>query len=117
MFSGIGSLIIGCLGSLTQNKLKKLFIYSSISQVGFCFFGLLIGTPEAIQKTFLFFIFYIITSLGILIILLNTESYIQGTNIKYVTDLSNFGEHNQFEALLLSFMLFSLAGIPPLAGF
>lgn len=117
VFSGIGSLIVGSLGSLTQIKLKKLFLYSSISQVGFCFFGLFLGTPEAIQKTFLFFSFYMITSVGILIILLNTESYIQGVSLKYVTDLSSFGEHNRAEAIALSVMLLSLAGIPPLAGF
>lgn len=117
MFSGVGSLIIGCLGSLTQNKLKKLFIYSSISQVGFCFLGLFIGSPEAIQKTFLFFFIYIITSMGLLIIVLNTESYVQGMGLRYITDLSNFGTHNKSQAIILSLMLLSLAGIPPLAGF
>lgn len=115
--SSIGSLFVGCIGCIGQNKLKRLFAYASISQLGFSFLGLFIGTVEGIQLSFFFFLIYIITSLGILIILLNTESYRQGKNLVYVNDLCNFGHNNNLIAISFSIMLLSMAGIPPLAGF
>jgi len=57
MVSSVGSLFIGCVGSIGQNKLKKLFAYASISQLGFSFLGLLVGTVEGIQLSFFFFFF------------------------------------------------------------
>jgi NADH-quinone oxidoreductase subunit N len=110
-------LFVGCIGCIGQNKLKRLFAYASISQLGFSFLGLFIGTVEGIQLSFFFFLIYLITSLGILIILLNTESYRQGKNLVYVNDLCNFGHNNNLIAISFSIMLLSMAGIPPLAGF
>lgn len=108
---------MGCIGSIGQNKLKRLFAYSSISQLGFSFLGLVVGSVEGIQISFFFFIFYLLTSLGILVILLNTESYLKGHNLLTVNDLSNFGHNNNFVALSMSIILLSMAGIPPLGGF
>jgi NADH-quinone oxidoreductase subunit N len=110
-------LFIGCIGCIGQNKLKRLLAYSSISQLGFSFLGLFVGTVEGIQLSFFFFIMYIVSSLGLMIILLNTESYLKGRNLETVNDLSSFGQRNILPAITMSIMLLSMAGIPPLAGF
>lgn len=117
LISSMGSLLIGSIGSIFQEKLKRLFIYTSISQVGFCFLGLLVGTPEGIKCSFLFLFIYIIASLGVFVIILNTTGYISGKPLIYVSDLVNFGTYNTFYALFLSIFFLSMAGIPPLAGF
>jgi NADH-quinone oxidoreductase subunit N len=117
MISSVGSLFIGCVGSIGQNRLKKLFAYASISQLGFSLLGLLVGTVEGIQLSFFFFLIYIITSLGILVILLNTDSYLKGYNLVSISDLTKLGHTNNIVAISMSIMLLSMAGIPPLAGF
>jgi len=117
LISTLGSLVVGSIGSIFQERLKRLFIYTSISQVGFCFLGLLVGTPEGIKCAFLFLSVYIVASLGVFIIILNTSGYITGRPLIYVSDLANFGFYNPIYSVLLSIILLSMAGIPPLAGF
>jgi NADH:ubiquinone oxidoreductase subunit 2 (subunit N) len=117
MIGALGSLLIGSIGSLTQNKLKRLFAYTSLVQMGFvvlCFIG---GTVEALQGAYFFFLVYTISMLGVFIIMLNTESFITGRSLLYVTDLKDFSKYNFWIGVLFSIMMFSQAGIPPLAGF
>jgi NADH:ubiquinone oxidoreductase subunit 2 (subunit N) len=117
LISAIGSIIIGSFGSLYQQGIKRLLSYTSISQVGFAFLGLSCGTPAGITSSILFFIAYIVASMGIFIILINVESFLRGTNVMYLSDLTNFSNRNRSEAILLTIFLLSMAGIPPLAGF
>jgi NADH:ubiquinone oxidoreductase subunit 2 (subunit N) len=117
LLSSLGSLFIGAIGSLSQKKLKRFFTYSSLSQLGFSILGLITGTMQGLESSFFFFILYLLCSLGVFLILLNTEKYISGENLIYFTDFTNFGKYNLGTSLSLCIILFSMAGIPPLGGF
>jgi NADH-quinone oxidoreductase subunit N len=117
LLSGLGSLFIGAFGSITSNSLKRIFTYSSISQMGFCLISLSAGTPQGIENAFMFFFIYIISSVAVFIILLNTKTFIMGNDLTKITDLTLFGIHNKNKARLMSLILLSMAGVPPMAGF
>lgn len=89
----LGSILVGSIGALPQTNLKRLFAYSSISQIGFCFLPLLFG-EVGITYALVFFSVYSIAILGIFIILLNTETLIRRRDLISLSDLSNFGSHN-----------------------
>jgi NADH-quinone oxidoreductase subunit N len=117
LVSSLGSIILGSFGSLYQQGIKRLLSYTSISQVGFALLGLACGTPAGIISSILFFIAYIVASLGVFIILINIESYCKDGNIIYISELTNFSNWNRSGALVLTIFILSMAGIPPLAGF
>jgi NADH-quinone oxidoreductase subunit N len=117
IISALGSLIIGCFGSLYQHGIKRLFAYGSISQVGFSLIGILCNSVSGIISSLMFFTIYIIASMGIFAILLNTEAFFSGRNMVSLSDLSNFSKYNMLAAVYMSLFLLSMAGIPPLAGF
>jgi NADH-quinone oxidoreductase subunit N len=117
LVSALGSIIVGSFGSLYQQGIKRLLSYTSISQVGFALLGISCGTPAGIISSILFFIAYIVASMGVFIILINIEGYYSGTNVIYISDLTNFINWNRPEAIILTIFILSMAGIPPLAGF
>lgn len=117
LISAIGSLLIGSLGSLYQQGLKRLLAYASISQVGFALFGLWCHSIEGIISSLVFFTIYIFVSLAIFAILLNVESFYKGDSLLYISDLSCFSRFNISISAFLSIFLLSMAGIPPLSGF
>jgi NADH-quinone oxidoreductase subunit N len=117
LISALGSIIIGSLGSLYQQGIKRLLAYTSISQVGFAFLGLSCGTPAGIMSSILFFIAYIVASMGVFIILINTEGFYSGSPAIYLSDLTGFNTFQRTEAVILTIFILSMAGIPPLAGF
>jgi NADH-quinone oxidoreductase subunit N len=70
LISALLSMFIGTFGALNQNKIKRLFAYSSIAHVGFLLIGLGTGTIEAVESIFIYLIIYIITILNVFGILL-----------------------------------------------
>jgi NADH-quinone oxidoreductase subunit N len=117
IISALGSLIVGCFGSLYQHGIKRIFAYGSISQVGFSLMGLACNSLSGIIGSLIFFTIYIIVSLGVFTVLINTEAFYSGRGLSFLSDLSNFSKYNIMVSTFLSFFLLSMAGIPPLAGF
>lgn len=117
MISALGSIIVGSFGSLYQHGIKRILSYTSISQVGFALIGIACGTPAGITSTILFFCAYIVASMGVFIILINAEGYYGGNSLVFISDLTNFNKYNKIESLVLTILILSMAGIPPLAGF
>jgi NADH-quinone oxidoreductase subunit N len=117
LISALGSIIVGSFGSLYQQGIKRLLSYTSVSQVGFTVLGISCGNPAGIISSIFFFIAYITASMGVFIILINIEGYLSGSNITYLSELTNFSNLNRSEALVLTIFILSMAGIPPLAGF
>ena len=113
----VGSIFVGSIGALTQKRLKRVLAYSSLSQIGFCLLGFASGNLDALSNTVFFFVVYILTSCSMFLIVLNTESFIEGKELVYITDLNNLKKNNPILAIVLSIFLLSLAGIPPLLGF
>nr|YP_009547891.1 NADH dehydrogenase subunit 2 [Bremia lactucae]AZL92943.1 NADH dehydrogenase subunit 2 [Bremia lactucae] len=109
------SMTIGALSSLQQKKIKRLLAYSSISHVGFILIGFTSNMLNNIPFILIYIIIYIITSINLWTAYLSLN--INHKPIKYLTDLSNISVVNKLIAVIFLINIFSLAGIPPLAGF
>lgn len=109
-------MLFGALSALVEKKVKKFLAYSSINQMGFLLMGIVGGSSTTLQASILYLVIYVITNLGLFIILLNTFDYTTKRTILYITDFTSFGI-NVTPAIFLSLILFSMAGIPPLVGF
>lgn len=122
LFFGILSLLVGAFGALFQKTLKRFLAYSSISHSGYLFLTLASNNVVSIQSFLVYSVIYIIIALPVWILvanLLNTNSsfFYKIPNIKYISDLSGLAKVQPFLAILITVFLFSMAGIPPLAGF
>ena len=109
------SMTIGALSSLQQKKIKRLLAYSSISHVGFILIGFTSNMLNNIPFILLYILIYIVTSINLWTSYISLN--INHKPIKYLTDLSNISTINKLIAIIFLINIFSLAGIPPLAGF
>tara|TARA_B100000900_G_scaffold208826_1_gene177058 strand:- start:2631 stop:4052 length:1422 start_codon:yes stop_codon:yes gene_type:complete len=115
IFLSIASMLFGAIAAIGQTNLKRLVAYSSIGHVGFALAGLATGTNDGIQSSVIYITIYILMNLGLFSCLLmmkrNDEYY------ENIDDLSGLSKNHPLLSLSLLIILFSLAGIPPLAGF
>jgi NADH-quinone oxidoreductase subunit N len=133
------SVVIGSLAALAQTKLKRLFAYSSVAHCGYMLIGITTGTLEGLEGTMLYIFIYILMVMNVFsfILAFRSQSYKtthmfqqnKTTNTKtilstqprlrmrYITDLAGLGKANPLAGISLTLVLFSMAGIPPLAGF
>ena len=115
VFLSIASMILGAVAAIGQNNLKRLIAYSSIGHMGYALAGLATGTNEGIQSTIIYLTIYLVMNLGVFgcIFMMKRE------NVFYenINDLSGLSKNHPMLAFSFLIILFSLAGIPPLAGF
>ena len=114
-FCSLGSMIFGALGALSQVKLKRLLAFSSIGHVGYLLIGLASGSLEGLQGVFLYLLVYFFMTINAFSFVLSLRS--DGEESRYLHELKNLGLRNPLLSLTFSVTLFSMAGIPPLAGF
>lgn len=110
------SMIVGAFGALTQSNLKRLLAYSAIGQMGYTLMGVAAANNDGIQSVFVYLILYlvmIIGTFGCLLCLRGKGTY----NVETIEDLSGLAALHPRISFCLSLFMFSLAGIPPLAGF
>ena len=115
IFLSIASMIFGAVAAIGQKNLKRLVAYSSIGHMGFALAGLSSGTNEGIQSSIIYISIYLIMNLGLFSYL-----FMMKRNDKYyenIDDLSGLSKNHPLISLSLLIILFSLAGIPPMAGF
>ena len=115
IFLSIASMIFGAIAAIGQTNLKRLIAYSSIGHVGYTLAGLATGSNDGIQNSVIYITIYIVMNLGLFSCLLMMKR-----NNKYfenIEDLSGLSKNHPLLSLSLLLILFSLAGIPPLAGF
>ena len=115
VFLSGGSMIVGAFGAIAQNNIKRLIGYSSIGHVGFALMGLAAVSPEGLSGFIIYLFLYSIMMLGIFAFVLNMEK--DGVLVTDIYSLARYSEHNPATSFAFSLILFSLAGIPPLAGF
>ena len=109
------SMIWGGIAGITQHNLKRLMAYSSIANIGFALMGLAAGSIKGVEATIFYMIIYAIAVLGTFGCLVMLRR--AGVAVEAISDLAGYGySHPRMAAALLIFM-FSMAGIPPLAGF
>ena len=115
VFLSIASMVFGAVAAIGQKNLKRLVAYSSISHVGYALAGLATGSNDGIQSSVIYLTIYIIMNLGLFSCLLMMKR----NNVYYeqIDDLSGLSKNHPLLSLSLLIILFSLAGIPPLAGF
>ena len=115
VFLSIGSMILGAVAAIGQNNIKRLMAYSSIGHMGYALAGISTGTDAGIQSTIIYLTIYLVMNVGAFgcILLMRRE------NIFYenINDLSGMSKNHPLLAFSFLIILFSLAGIPPLAGF
>jgi proton-translocating NADH-quinone oxidoreductase chain N len=116
IISSIASLILGSIAAMAQQKLKRLLAYSSISHVGFMLIGFCCGTIEGVQALLIYIVIYMIMSCGIFSIALSLYDK-KGLFCESIHDFHLLGKTNPILAFTFTIILFSMAGIPPLAGF
>ena len=115
VFLSIASMLFGAIAAIGQTNIKRLIAYSSIGHIGYALAGLASSSNDGIQSSIMYITIYVIMNLGLFSCLLmmkrNNEYY------ENLEDLSGISKHHPLLSLSLLIILFSLAGIPPLAGF
>jgi NADH-quinone oxidoreductase subunit N len=111
------SIVIGTFSALTQYKIKRLFAYSTISHVGFVLMGLCCGSEEGLIASYFYILIYIITTIICFTLLLSVYTKKNLLRLYYIKDLISLTRSNPGAALITAITFFSIAGVPPLAGF
>jgi len=117
IFSSIASVIVGSFVALKQKKLKRLLAYSSINHVGYLLLAFASNSLEGTQALFFYLIVYMITSLCVWSIFLSLNTLLNEQKSKTLVDLASVAILNPVLGFTAMVALFSLAGVPPLAGF
>jgi len=115
VFLSIASMLLGSIAAIGQKNLKRLIAYSSISHMGYALAGLSIGSNEGIQSSIIYIIIYLLMNLAFF-----SCVFMMRKNDKYfenLDDLSGISKNHPILSFTFMLILFSLAGIPPLAGF
>lgn len=112
----LASMTLGALAALQQNNLKRLLAYSAIGQMGYVLLGIAAGNEEGIQAVFVYLALYLVMMIGTFGCLLCLKGKGQG-GIQRIQDLAGISTLHPKLALALAIFMFSLAGVPPLAGF
>jgi NADH-quinone oxidoreductase subunit N len=115
VFVAIASMALGSFAAIGQKNFKRLMAYSSIGHMGFALVGLAAGTPEGVQGVLIYMAIYLAMTLGTFACILAMRR--DGRMVEDITDLSGLARTKPAMAFFLAMLLFSLAGIPPLAGF
>jgi NADH-quinone oxidoreductase subunit N len=113
------SLVWGCFGAVSERRTKRFLAFASINQIGFLLIGLATASFDGYRAIVFYLIVYIAINIGLLIIFLNaqTETRLKKVSLTYLTDFRGFGKTYTQYSWALSIILFSIAGIPPLAGY
>jgi len=111
------SMLIGAFGALQQKKIKRLLAYSSIGHVGYMLIGVTTGTLEGVQGLLVYIAIYMVMSLNIWTVLLSLEFQGKPGRVTYLTDFVAMSKINPLMAITVALGMFSMAGVPPLAGF
>jgi NADH-quinone oxidoreductase subunit N len=114
-FAAIMSMIIGSLGGLKQDNIKRLMAYSTINHIGFILLGIACGSNMGVSSIMQYLMIYVIMSLGLFAIILNMKR--NGIYCEKISDLKGSSSTNKFLSFSIATIMFSMAGIPPLAGF
>src|ERR1700760_1607235 len=115
VFVSIASMALGSFAAIGQTSIKRLMAYSSIGHMGFALVGLAAGTAEGAQGVLVYLAIYVAMTLGSFAIILAMKR--QGQAVEQISDFAGLSRTNPLVAFFFAMFLFSLAGVPPLAGF
>lgn len=109
------SIAVGNLVAIVQSNLKRMLSYSAIAHMGYMLLGVLVGTQKGYAAAVFYMMAYTIMSLGAfgMLVLLSKAGY----EVEHIDDLRGLNAHNPWLAFMMLLVMFSMAGIPPSAGF
>lgn len=114
-FMSIASLVVGSFAAIAQDNIKRLFAYSSIGNMGYAMIGIVAGTSQGVGAVLVFLFIYLAMTAGSFSIILFMRR--NGLGVEKISDLSGFSKNNPVLAYAMAVLMFSMSGIPPLAGF
>ena len=115
VFVSIASMALGSFAAIGQTNIKRLMAYSSIGHMGFALVGLASGTAEGAQGVLIYVAIYVAMTLGSFSVILAMKR--NGQHVENISDFAGLYRTNPLLAFFFAMLLFSLAGVPPLAGF
>ncbi len=113
--TSILSMALGGFAAINQSNIKRLMAYSSIGHIGYALVGLAAGTPEGVRGVLVYMAIYLAMNVGCFACILCMR--INGRMVEGITDLSGLSKTHPMMALAMAVFMFSMAGVPPLAGF
>lgn len=120
IFSSLSSMLLATFAAMSQNRIKRLLAFSSIGHVGYILVGFCCGTIQGLQAMLIYLVIYMVMNVALFTIILSPtrrDRINSVQRIKYITDLAMLSKTNPILAITLTVIMFSIAGIPPLAGF
>jgi NADH-quinone oxidoreductase subunit N len=114
-FIAIASMFVGAFAAINQTNIKRLMAYSSIGHVGYVLVGIAAGTDIGIQGVLIYLAIYLFMNVGTFAVILSMR--LKGRLVENIDDLAGLSKTNPAMAFVMAVLMFSMAGIPPLAGF
>ena len=114
-FVSIASMLLGSFAAIGQRNIKRLMAYSSIGHMGFALIGLAAGTSEGVQGVLVYMAIYLTMTLGVFAVILSMRR--DRGMVESIDQLAGLARTSPAMAFFLAMLLFSMAGVPPLAGF
>ncbi len=115
VFISIASMALGAFVAINQTNIKRMMAYSSISHVGYALIGLAVGNVIGLQGVLIYLAIYLAMNLGTFACILCMRR--NGHMVEKISDLSGMSKSHPMVAIVLTLFMFSMAGVPPLAGF
>jgi NADH-quinone oxidoreductase subunit N len=115
VFISIASMLLGAFAAIGQHNIKRLLAYSSIGHMGYALVGLAAGGPGGVRGTIIYMAIYMIMTIGTFACVIAMR-HKEGA-VEEIGDLAGLARTNKLMAFIMAMFMFSLAGIPPLAGF
>jgi NADH-quinone oxidoreductase subunit N len=109
------SMLLGALAAIGQTNIKRLMAYSSIGHMGYALIGLAAGTPEGIRGVLVYMVIYVFMTAGTFACIIAMRR--RGRAVEQISDLAGLSNTDPALAMAFAIFMFSLAGIPVLAGF
>jgi len=109
------SMLVGAFAALTQSNIKRLMAYSSIGHAGYVLVGLAAGSVLGVQSVLIYMTIYLFMNLAVFAVILSMRR--MGRHVEGIADLAGLSKTNPAMAFVMAVLMFSMAGIPPLAGF
>jgi NADH-quinone oxidoreductase subunit N len=115
VFVSIASMALGSFAAIGQRNIKRLMAYSSIGHMGFALVGLAAGTSDGIQGVLVYMAIYVTMTLGTFACIISMRRH--GKPVEDISDLAGLARTKPVMAFFFAMLMFSMAGVPPLAGF
>lgn len=114
-FCAGASMLVGALGAIQQKNMKRLMAYSSIGHIGYALLGLSAGTEQGVRGVLIYMSIYLAMNVGVFAVIMSMRQ--NGRAVEEIADLAGLSKTHPMLAFAMAVFMWSLAGVPPAAGF